>query len=262
MAGLQFLRKNEQGLEEYLSPIDGAEMVRVPAGKFTMGSTEYANGQPVHEVFLSDFCIDKYPVTNAKYRKFCDATGRDYPPDPTFPTMPNYFTSNPDYPVVMVSWEDARAYCEWARKRLPTEAEWEKGARGQDGRKYPWGNNEPDGTQCNFADKRSGLPWADNSVDDGFAETSPVKQYPAGASPYGAMDMAGNVWEWCNDWHAEDYYEKSPAEAPKGPGSGSLRVLRGGSWINVARILRCAYRFSYVPSNRYGNVGFRCAADV
>jgi formylglycine-generating enzyme required for sulfatase activity len=260
VAGLQFLRTNDKGFEEYRSPTDGAEMVKIPAGCFKMGSTE-SGEKPVHEVTLSAYCIDKYPVTNAQYRKFCDATGRDYPPDPGFSSMPSYFTKMPEYPVVNVSWGDARAYCEWAGKRLPTEAEWEKAARGTDGRKYPWGNDEPDGTQCNLADRRSGLSWADKKVDDGFAQTSPVKQYPAGASPYGAMDMAGNVWEWCNDWYADDYYKKSPAENPRGPDAGSSRVLRGGSCSNEARDLRCAYRDRSEPSSRDGSIGFRCAVD-
>jgi len=260
--GLQFLTKNAIGFEEYRSPIDGAEMVKIPAGGFKMGSTEIGSEKPVHEVTLSDYCIDKHPVTNGQYRKFCDATGRDYPPDPVFSGMPDYFTENPDYPVVRVSWDDARAYCEWAGKRLPTEAEWEKAARGQDGRKYPWGNTEPEGSQCNFADKRSGLDWADKKVDDGFVRTSPVKQYPAGASPYGVMDMAGNVWEWCNDWYAGDYYKASPAETPKGPDSGSCRVLRGGSWLDEPVNLRCAFRIGCVPSRRFDSVGFRCAVDA
>jgi formylglycine-generating enzyme required for sulfatase activity len=260
--GLQFLRKNGQGFEEYISPVDGAEMVKIPAGEFKMGSTVSDDEKPVHEVNLHDFCVDKYPVTNGQYRKFCDATGRDYPPDPGFSDMPDYFTKNPDYPVVNVSWEDARVYCEWAGRRLPSEAEWEKAARGVDGLKYPWGSAEPDGTQCNFADKRSGLSWADKKVDDGFARTSPVKQYPAGASPYGVMDMAGNVWEWCNDSYAPDYYRKSPAENPKGPDSGSYRVLRGGSWFNLPVRLRCACRLGLVPSSRNVYVGFRCAVDV
>jgi formylglycine-generating enzyme required for sulfatase activity len=261
-SGLQFLRVNGQGFEEYLSPVDGAEMVKIPAGKFTMGHAVCYDVKPVHEVTLRDFCIDKYPVSNGQYRKFCDTTGRDYPPDPGFSMMPDYFTEYSDYPAVNVSWDDVRAYCDWAGKRLPTEAEWEKAARGQDSRKYPWGEAEPDGSQCNFADKRSGMMCADKSVDDGFARTSPVKQYPAGASPYGVMDMAGNVWEWCNDWYAGDYYEKSPTENPKGPDSGSHRVLRGGSWDSDPEGLRCAYRSWREPSCRRGLGGFRCAVDV
>jgi sulfatase modifying factor 1 len=261
-SGLQFLRLSSQLLAEYRSPADGAEMVEIPAGVFSMGSDEDDHEKPVHNVNLHDYCIDKYPVTNAQYRKFCDATGRDYPNDPSFSDMPDYLTKMSDYPVVNVSWEDARAYCEWAGKRLPTEAEWEKAARGQEGRKYPWGNTEPDGSQCNFADKRSGLDWADKKVDDGFAHTSPVKQYSAGASPYGVMDMAGNVWEWCNDWYADDYYKQSPAENPNGASSGSSRVLRGGSWHSLPVRLRCAYRSGLEPSYRHVRVGFRCAVDA
>jgi sulfatase modifying factor 1 len=261
--GLQFIGKSALGFEEYRLPVDGAEMVKIPAGAFRMGSKEGdSDEKPVHEVTLRGFCIDKFPVTNGLYRKFCDATGRDYPTDPGFSGMADYLTKNLDYPVVNVSWEDARAYCEWTGKRLPTEAEWEKAARGQDGRKYPWGNAEPDGSQCNFADKRSGLSWADKKVDDGFARTSPVKQYPTGASPYGVMDMAGNVWEWCNDWYADDYFKESPAENPKGPSNGSYRVLRGGSWYDEASYLRCACRGGFGPSFRCGHFGFRCAVDA
>jgi formylglycine-generating enzyme required for sulfatase activity len=260
--GFEYLRKNTFGFEEYRSAVDGAEMVRIPAGMFKMGSNESDNEKPVHEVRLRDYCIDKYLVTNAQYRRFCDATGRDYPSDPGFSGMQGYFTKNTDYPVVNVSWEDARAYCEWAGKRLPTEAEWEKAARGQDGRKYPWGSEEPDGSQCNFADKRSGFSWADKSVDDGFAQTSPVRQYPAGASPYGVMDMAGNVWEWCNDWYADDYYKTSPADNPKGPSSGSSRALRGGSWVDRSAIVRCSCRTGNELSTRNGFVGFRCAVGA
>jgi len=162
--------------------------------------------------------------------------------------MPNYFTAYPDYPVVEVSWHDAKAYCDWAGKRLLTEAEWEKAARGTDSRKYPWGNSEPDGTRCNMA-----------SNPDGYDYTSPVGVFPAGASPYGALDMAGNVWDWCNDWYASDYYSQSPTHNPPGPSSGSARVNRGGSWIFGAWYVRCARRSGVEPSYRAGDLGFRCA---
>jgi formylglycine-generating enzyme required for sulfatase activity len=262
VAGLQFLRTNDKGFEEYRSPTDGAEMVKIPAGKFNMGLTVGDDGKPVHEVLLGDYFIDKYPVTNGQYRKFCDATDRDYPPDPDFSDMPDYFTARLDFPVVNVSWDDARAYCEWAGKRLPTEAEWEKAARGQDGRKHPWGNGRPDGRRCNFADKRSGLDWADKTVDDGFARTSPVKQYPAGASPYGVMDMAGNVWEWCNDYDPYHGGMDNPTENSTASYYLASRILRGGSWADEPETLRSAYRLRYVPSFRADKcVGFRCAVD-
>jgi formylglycine-generating enzyme required for sulfatase activity len=264
---------------------DGADMVRVPAGEFWRGSPEgegEGDEHPQQRIHVRQFYIDKLPVTNEQFHRFVkeakyktDAerkqTGVSYvwsdkeqswgPSESA--NWKDYFKPETEqHPVVLVSWNDAQEYCRWAGKRLPTEAEWEKAARGQDGRKYPWGNDEPDGTQCNFADKRSGLKWADKTVDDGFARTAPVGSYPNGASPYGVMDMAGNVWEWCNDWYADDSYKTSPADNPKGPDSGSCRVLRGGSWSVEAGCLRCAFRFGDGPSFRGGRIGFRCAVDA
>jgi len=264
---------------------DKAEMVRIPAGEFWRGSPEGEGGDDEHpqrRVSLREFYINKYPVTNDLFDRFVRATG--YRTDAErresgesyvwsdkegqwsaskTASWKDYFRPGTEqHPVVLVSWNDAQEYCKWAGKRLPTEAEWEKAARGVDGRKYPWGSKEPDGSLCNFADKRSGLSWADKKVDDGFARTSPVKQYPAGGSPYGVMDMMGNVWEWCNDWYADDYYKKSPAENPSGPDSGSSRVLRGGSWLRGPEDLRCAARGWSGPSNRGDGIGFRCAVDA
>ncbi len=250
---------NPQGFEEILWLKDSSVMIRIPAGTFTMGSNECDDEKPVHQVYLDEYYIDKYEVTNDQYKKFCDATGRSYPPDPDFLGMPNYFASYPSYPVVNVSWNDAKAYCDWAGKRLPTEAEWEKAARGADAREYSWGNSEPTGSRCNFADKNTSFSWRDANADDGYARTAPVGTYPAGASPYGCLDMAGNVWEWCSDRYDANYYNTSPSNNPQGPSSGSYRVLRGGSWIVDARTLRCASRVRNAPSHRYSNLGFRCS---
>jgi serine/threonine-protein kinase len=254
--------RSAQGYEERLWLKDSSVMVKVPAGEFTMGSdASDANRdeKPVHRVYLDEYWIDKYEVTNRQYRKFCDATGRSHPPDPDFRGMSGYFTGYPDYPVVCVSWDDAKAYCDWAGKRLPTEAEWEKAARGTDGRKYPWGNSEPTGSRCNLADRNAEFSWSDKKADDGYARTAPVGSHPAGASPHGLLDMAGNVWEWCADWYGKGYYGRSASNNPQGPSTGSARVLRGGSWRGNARILCAANRFWFGPSYRFDDCGFRSA---
>jgi len=160
---------------------------------------------------------------------------------------------------VQVSWNDAKAYCEWAGRRLPTEAEWEKAARGTDGQKYPWGNEDVAGNRVNFCDKNCSWSWADNSIDDGYELTAPVGNYPDGASPYGALDMAGNVWEWTADWYGADYYKDAPERNPQGPDTRGSRVLRGGSWSNEARWVRAWYRGRNDPGFRYVNFGVRCA---
>jgi formylglycine-generating enzyme required for sulfatase activity len=158
-----------------------------------------------------------------------------------------------------VSWNDARAYCEWLGWRLPTEAEWEKAARGTDGRMYPWGNQAVAANLVNFADKSLTIYWADSGQDDGYEFTSPVGHYPAGASPYGAMDMSGNVHEWVADWYYDAYYSVSPSTNPTGPSTGSSRVLRGGSWRNEYSVLRTVQRGSGGPWEAADNVGFRCS---
>ena len=220
---------------------DGAEMVSIPAGEFWMGSDDGdTDEKPRRRVYLDAFRIDKFEVTNTLYRRFMEATGR---------AAPQYWSDSkwnePQQPVVGVDWNDAEAYCRWAGKRLPTEGEWEKAARGTDGRKYPWGE-QWDSSRANSDESKLG-------------KTVAVGSYPSGASPYGAHDMAGNVWEWVADWYDGNYYRRAPDRNSKGPDSGQFRVLRGGSWLYNPRFLRVSYRARLTPTNRGSNVGFRCA---
>lgn len=226
---------------------DSAEMAFVPAGEFTMGSDSGEHDEkPMHRILLDAFWIDVFEVINAQYKKCVDA-GKCQPPSSSSSNRNSSYFGNSqfdNYPVIYVSWEDANAYCAWAGKRLPAEAEWEKAARGTDARIYPWGND-----------------WDVNKVnaDNRVGDTTPVGSYPAGVSPYGALDMAGNVLEWVADWYDSGYYANSPRENPKGPFSEAYRVLRGGAW-NLNRVnVRAADRINITPDDRYSNVGFRCA---
>jgi len=219
---------------------DGAEMVLVPAGEFTMGSNDADDEKPPHRVYLDAFYIDKYETTNALYGRFMGATGR---PAPLYWNDEKW--NGAMQPVVSVTWHDANAYCQWAGKRLPTEAEWEKAARGTDGRKYPWGE-QWDVSRAHSDESKLG-------------KTAPVGSYAGGVSPYGAYDMAGNVWEWVADRYAKDYYQRSPERNPRGSDSGTSRVLRGGSWFNLPFSLRSSNRYFNSPDDRHGSIAFRCA---
>ena len=247
---------------------DGAPMVLIPAGEFQMGADPseiqarvqqykqygakaswFERETSRHTVYVDAFYMDIYEVTNAQYKKFMDATGHG---------APNYWDDSnldaPNQPVVGVSWHDAVAYAKWAGKRLPAEVEWEKAARGGlVGEKYPWGDSEPDGTQCNFADKNTNYGWSNNNVDDGHKYPAPVGSYRANG--YGLYDTAGNVWEWCADWYSSRRKPKSLERYI----IGSPRVLRGGSWGSLARNLRAARRRLPSYTNYYN--GFRCGAS-
>jgi sulfatase modifying factor 1 len=268
------------------TPTLATGMVLVPAGEFIMGSSEGAGEaveHPQRTVYLDAFYISQYPVTNAQFSQFVDAagyrteaervgsgwiwTGQAWElvagADWRHPRGPGSdIADRMDHPVVQVTWNDADAYCRWAGQRLPTEAEWEKAARGTDGRRYPWGNSAPDGSKLNGCDVNCEVQWKDSSLDDGYAETSPVGHYEAGKSPYAAYDMAGNVWEWVADWYEADYYGQAPARNPQGPASGEKRVTRGGSWHNLpGQYARSAFRTGLNPDVRDYSLGFRCAAD-
>jgi eukaryotic-like serine/threonine-protein kinase len=252
-----------------ISPVDGMTQIFIPAGTFFRGGMDVYrkhDEQPAQEIFISAFWMDQVEVTNGMYG-LCVNAGICRPPaQPRSDNRENYF-GNPefrDYPVVLVTWYDANAYCKWAGRRLPTEAEWERAARGDDKRNYPWGDELPNEFTANFM----------NLVGD----TSRVGSYAEGASPFGVLDMAGNVWEWAADFYRPDYYAKSPAENPSGPAEtdvlNNLRVMRGGSFQDDGIFLRLANRNSLDgPNGRaqpdeeayYGRssvkVGFRCAAD-
>lgn len=229
------------------SEADGMTMVYIPAGEFLMGSKEGdADADddefPQHTVYLTAYWIDRMEVTNAQYQKCVSENACDEPGDTAYFNDSNYR----DHPVVHIDWYDAQAYCGWAGRRLPTEAQWEKAARGTDGRTYPWG----EGMNCNLANYGG---------CDEVPKTSPAGHYPEGASLYKVLDMAGNVWEWAADRYDSSYYGRSPTENPTGPKDGFHRVLRGGSWLNDVRLARSAYRLNGNPDAMFNDIGFRCA---
>ncbi|MDE3223961.1 MAG: SUMF1/EgtB/PvdO family nonheme iron enzyme, partial [Nitrospirota bacterium] len=232
---------------------DGAPMALVPAGEFLMGNNDGdSDERPAHSVHLDAFFMDKFEVTTSRYGKYVQATGRPAPP--YWNQMAH--VSDGDRPVIGIDWHDADAYCRHYGKRLPTEAEWEKAARGTDGRKYPWGNAEPTPSLTNFGKRlNANLNYYNDRL-------TPVGSLGDGKSPYGIFDLSGNVMEWVADWYGDGYYQQSPARNPTGPSNGTKKVMRGGSWINDALYLRSSYRYRYAPINRDANFGFRCAMDA
>jgi formylglycine-generating enzyme required for sulfatase activity/uncharacterized caspase-like protein len=241
---------------------EGIVMVYIPAGDFPMGSNDGDDDEkPMHNVYLDGYWLGKTEVTVRQFRAFVNETKYETEAE-KYKDKENWenpgFNQEDNHPVVYVSWNDAVAYCKWLSKTkgitftLPTEARWEKGARGTDGRKYPWGNHEPYENGKYYANYNPG-----QFDEDGCHYTAPVGSYPQGASPYGLLDMAGNVCEWVNDWHDARYYESSPPKNPTGPVNGSYRVLRGGSWFDLGRLCRSALRNRLEPANRYVDSGLR-----
>ena len=233
---------------------DPAPMIKIPAGTFIMGS-EGESGRPderpKRKIFLDGFMIDTFEVTNAQYLAFIAATGHKEPYNVYGEGSLFNVKGIEDKPVVQVTWHDAADYCQWAGKRLPTEAEWEKAAKGPDTRDYPWGNEAPSSEHANF-DRE----WVEGET------LMPVGSYPGGASPYGVFNLSGNAREWVQDWYAENYYALMPDRNPKGPESGLLKVIRGGSWHSFEPDLRTAARGKGGFALKTHGTGFRCARDL
>jgi eukaryotic-like serine/threonine-protein kinase len=233
-----------------LSPNDGMTLLIIPAGDFSMGAISHTDEEPVHMVHLDSYWIDRTDVTNAMYAR-CVYEGSCQVPD-----RPNSYTRKPyfgdshfgNFPVIYVTWDDANSYCKWAGGRLPTEAEWEKAARGTDARVYPWGNQLPDTTMLNYYYV--------------VGDTSAVGSSAADISAYGVLDMAGNIREWVADWYDSAYYAKSTGSNPLGPATGADRVVRGGSWLANEFFIRSALRIFYPPDSAFFNLGFRCAKSA
>jgi formylglycine-generating enzyme required for sulfatase activity/serine/threonine protein kinase len=263
----------------------GEKMATIDGGKFFMGSDDKDSKEderPAHQVTLSPFCIDLYEVTTAQYKACSDVGECKRAPvevewkdikaqEKSYSRICNAnHAENADHPINCVDWEMASTYCAWQRKRLPTEAEWEFAARGPDGRRYPWGDEEPDKTRMNACGKectawsaknRLVLGYGDQRMypeDDGFALTAPVGSFPDGKSRYGLFDVVGNVWEWTSDWDAK--YAPEPVTDPKGPPAGARRIVRGGAFNGImASWVRPSQRYSDIPTTHSHAYGFRCA---
>lgn len=266
-----------------------AGMVLIPAGEFRMGTADGSDGladeHPERLVLVHAFFLDRYEVTNQDYAVFVRSTSHR-PPANNNPASTIWDGAVPpqaiaNHPVVNVSWEDAVAYCRWSGKRLPSEAEWEKAARGTDGRRYPWGNDW-DRTKANSAsywagrtvEFQSGADWeafwikgdgtrlAKEHGINGEILTMPVGSFPHGVSPYGIHDLSGNVGEWVQDWYDPNYYRTAPLTDPTGPERGAIKSMRGGSWLKPAISLRTTDRDWGLMDSRPSGTGFRCAKDA
>jgi formylglycine-generating enzyme required for sulfatase activity len=241
--GLRPLGRNPQGGEEFWREKDGAIVVRIPGGEFQMGSPEEKgepSEHPRHAVRVHGFLIDKTEVTWGQYRRFLAASNRPRPKSPVWGT-PEAF------PVSGVTWDEARSFCDWAGGRLPTEAEWERAARGDDSRRFPWGDTFD--------------PWRCNTRDGGPHAPTAAGSYPDCVSPYGVLDLAGSVSEWCSDWYVDKYDSGSPAQDPTGPETGTTHVLRGGNWMSPSDWVRVSSRQGIEPGWPGPMLGFRCGQD-
>ncbi len=239
--GMTFTGRNAQGFEECLNRKDESTMVLIPAGEFIMGANDGERDEkPMRRVYLDAYLMDKLEISWGQFKAFCKEVSRPLPSAPAWGIQD-------DHPVVLETWDDAKAYCAWAGKRLPTEAEWEKGARGTDGRKYPWGN--------------AWDPQKANTKRLDLDKTVPRGSYPPGASPWGLLDMAGNACEWCEDWF-EPYSVQAELRNPKGPETGRYRVLRGGSWHETEDFARCSARFKKAPTAHDRIITFRGVRDL
>ncbi len=265
-AGARALADHESSAQPPLwTPLDEVEqmammdvpggMVTVPAGEFLMGSDprkDPAAGpqeQPLHRVTLDAFEIDRYEISNVEYLRFVLSTGASWPQFWRAKPFPDKMAP---HPVINVSWEEADAYCRWTGKRLPTEAEWEKAARGSDGRMFPWGD-EPAGWI------KSNIAHSGSKRGVKYPPLANINRYDKGVSPYGVYQLAGNVSEWVSDWFDPEYYRKGMNENPKGPDAGELKVFRGGSWNEDPEVARSAGRNGGEPTRKSYLTGFRCA---
>jgi len=241
---------NKMQKEDIISDIDGMVMKHIPSGSFVMGNYDedaYYDEAPEHEVYLDEYYIDKFEVTNKQYKLCVKAGECSLPEIRDFYNYSNY----ENQPVVYVDWKQAKTYCNWAGRNLPTEAQWEKAARGTDKRIYPWGNEEPNENLANY------YLTTPKSIFE-------VGSFPDGKSPYGVMDMAGNVWEWVNDWYGDDYYSetKNSIKNPQGPKSGESHVFRGGAFQNTPWIIRNTTRMQFYLDPAGRDIGFRCVLNI